>query len=470
MADLSRFFPGLGGPAVAATPPADIQQGDKGEGGAPGELPSLMSGLLNPMALLSPAAATAPPAPAFDNSSDQDGKALLAMLQAPASSAAPASGDATTRAAPASSGATAGVAGLAGGSTPSTTPAKAAKAPKGVALARGQATYEVGAVGAAARKQTKVTAITIYNTDAGYRAGRLIAVSSRYICYGVRGGSVRVIHQTTGQRLLQKGHTSSELADLCISGEGDACTLAAVAANGDLFVWAISIENMTEVKATELYRRDGGSHGYSRIVWHPSLPLLACAVSGDSASVSILGGFAEGHEPTCKQTAAKHTGTISGLAWVAGGAGGTGVGVASAGSDGKVIVCDGSGAVEVSFTPYQGEAVQSVLVAQPKGQVQPLIITGSSGNTCLKLWSADASKCLHTLTFTAPGGKTAAGPELLRATVDLDPLHDFVLVANTLTGPGDRYLNPKPYTLNSKPKNPARLFARRHTLTAPGDK
>jgi hypothetical protein len=397
MADLSRFFPGLGAPAVASTD----QQGDGGEGGAPGELPNLMTGLLNPMALLSPAAATAPPAPAVEKSSDQDGKSLLAMLQAPASS------DATTRAAPAIGGATAGVAGLVGGSTPSTTPAKAAKAPKGVALARGQATYEVGAVGAAARKQTKVTAITIYNTDAGYRAGRLIAVSSRYICYGVRGGSVRVIHQTTGQRLLQKGHTSCELADLCISGEGDACTLAAVAANGDLFVWAISIENMTEVKATELYRRDGGSHGYSRIVWHPSLNLLACAVSGDSASVSILGGFAEGQEPTCKQTAAKHSGTISGLAWVAGGAGGTGVGVASAGSDGKVIVCDASGAVEVSFTPYQGEAVQSVLVAQPKGQAQPLIITGSSGNTCLKLWSADASKCLHTLTFTAPGGKTA---------------------------------------------------------------
>ena len=51
-------------------------------------------------------------------------------------------------------------------------------------------------------------------TQIGYRAGRLIAVSSRYICYGVRGGSVRVIHQTTGQRLLQKGHTTSELADM----------------------------------------------------------------------------------------------------------------------------------------------------------------------------------------------------------------------------------------------------------------
>ena len=51
--------------------------------------------------------------------------------------------------------------------------------------------------------------------------------SPRYICYGVRGGSVRVIHQTTGQRLLQKGHTSVELTDLCIHGDGDECRLAA---------------------------------------------------------------------------------------------------------------------------------------------------------------------------------------------------------------------------------------------------
>ena len=97
------------------------------------------------------------------NFSDQDGQALLAMLSL-ASSAPPASSPAP-----------------AGNSAPSPALAKAAKAPKGVALAPGEATYEVGAVGAAARKQTKVTAITIYNTDPGYRAGRLIAVSSRYI-------------------------------------------------------------------------------------------------------------------------------------------------------------------------------------------------------------------------------------------------------------------------------------------------
>ena len=251
---------------------------------------AVQAGLLNPLALLSPTAAAG--GDSAPKSSDQNAAALLAMLQGAGGAPAEA---ASATAAPASS------------AVPGT-PSKAAKAPKGVTLARGEASYDIGAVAASGRKQTKVTAITIYNTDpgqrpnsllphqnifynlhgfssvrpalrravchtfltaclhdvavcmwvvyvggcvtcvcvgsAGYRAGRLIAVSPRYICYGVRGGSVRVIHQTTGQRLLQKGHTTSELADLCIYGEGDSCTLAAIAGNGDLFVWDISIENM----------------------------------------------------------------------------------------------------------------------------------------------------------------------------------------------------------------------------------
>jgi len=108
------------------------------------------AGLLNPLSLLSPAAAAG-----GDTSLEQNGAALLAMLQGAAPTAAPVAAQAPT-AAPSAAVAGGGVAG---------TPAK--KPPKGVTLARGEAAYEVGAVGANARKQTKVTAITIYNTDPG---------------------------------------------------------------------------------------------------------------------------------------------------------------------------------------------------------------------------------------------------------------------------------------------------------------
>lgn len=101
----------------------------------------MQAGLLNPMTLLSPtAAAGADSTPKF---ADQNGAALLAMLQGGAG-------------APATEGSA--VAG---------TPSKSGKAPKGVTLVRGEASYDIGAVVASGRKQTKVTAITIYNTDPG---------------------------------------------------------------------------------------------------------------------------------------------------------------------------------------------------------------------------------------------------------------------------------------------------------------
>ena len=366
------------------------------------------------MALLSPKEL---PSASGSAANGSDGNALLAMLQGGPSQGT--SAEAAT--AQMSNRPVAAPVGVAA----SATPGKAAKVPKGVTLARGDAVYEVGAVGASARKQTKVTAITIYNTDPGYRAGRLIAVSSRYICYGVRGGSIRVIHQTTGQRLLQKGHTTSELADLSISGEGDSCILAAVAGNGDLFVWEISIENMTEVKATELFRRDGGNHAFSRILWHPTLPHLATATGGNTPKVCIWKDFAEKANPTCQEMAAGHSDLITGLAWVPGSA----EGIASAGADGKVVVCSSSGEVQASFVPFGGEPVQAVLVAQPKGASAPLIVTGSANNSCIKMWDSTGTKCLHSVTFGNPGGEGArAAPEVFRATVDLDPYNDFVLV------------------------------------------
>ena len=125
MADLSRFFPGL----LGGTAPAPASE-EAPESSAPQSDPlatqqSATPGLLNPSALM------APPAPA----EQAGGATLLAMLQTPAPPVA--------AAAPASAPATAGA------SAPAPTPSKG-KAPQGVALARGEAVYEVGAVGASA--------------------------------------------------------------------------------------------------------------------------------------------------------------------------------------------------------------------------------------------------------------------------------------------------------------------------------
>ena len=52
----------------------------------------------------------------------------------------------------------------------------------------------------------EVTPITLYNTEAGYNLGKLIAVNNKYICYGIRGGMIRAINQTSVLRCLLRGH------------------------------------------------------------------------------------------------------------------------------------------------------------------------------------------------------------------------------------------------------------------------
>ena len=60
--------------------------------------------------------------------------------------------------------------------------------------------------------------------------------------------------QATGLRLLQKGHATSDLADVAVSGNADACLMAAVSAEGDLFIWELSLEDNTNVVAKEVLR------------------------------------------------------------------------------------------------------------------------------------------------------------------------------------------------------------------------
>jgi hypothetical protein len=38
---------------------------------------------------------------------------------------------------------------------------------------------------------------------------------------------------------VQKGHTTIELADIALSGDGDDCLLASLSKDGELFVWSL---------------------------------------------------------------------------------------------------------------------------------------------------------------------------------------------------------------------------------------
>lgn len=69
--------------------------------------------------------------------------------------------------------------------------------------------YDVDAVeeGREPTQQLEVNPITKYGSDPELLIGRQIAVNKHYVCYGLKGGNVRVLNLNTATRSLLRGHT-----------------------------------------------------------------------------------------------------------------------------------------------------------------------------------------------------------------------------------------------------------------------
>ena len=71
--------------------------------------------------------------------------------------------------------------------------------------------------------QLEVTPITKYGSDPQLVVGRQIAVNKIYICYGLKGGNIRVLNINTALRALFRGHSqvnnnnnNNKIYNLCI--------------------------------------------------------------------------------------------------------------------------------------------------------------------------------------------------------------------------------------------------------------
>lgn len=58
-----------------------------------------------------------------------------------------------------------------------------------------------------AQPQLEVSPITVYGSDPVLVVGRQIAVNKKYICYGLRAGTIRILNINTALRALLRGHT-----------------------------------------------------------------------------------------------------------------------------------------------------------------------------------------------------------------------------------------------------------------------
>ncbi|XVF33839.1 hypothetical protein REPUB_Repub18cG0006100 [Reevesia pubescens] len=113
------------------------------------------------------------------------------------------------------------------------------KLPKGRRLSGSQVAYDIDTrLSGEVQPQLEVTPITKYGSDPQLVLGRQIAVNKSYICYGLKGGSIRILNINTALRSLFRGHTQ-RITDMGFFAE-DVHLLASVSLEGRVFVWKIS--------------------------------------------------------------------------------------------------------------------------------------------------------------------------------------------------------------------------------------
>ncbi|OMP06965.1 hypothetical protein COLO4_07762 [Corchorus olitorius] len=113
------------------------------------------------------------------------------------------------------------------------------KVPRGRRLSGAQLTYDIDSrLSGEVQPQLEVTPITKYGSDPQLVVGRQIAVNKSYICYGLKGGNIRILNINTALRSLFRGHTQ-RVTDMAFFAE-DVHLLASVSLEGRVFVWKIS--------------------------------------------------------------------------------------------------------------------------------------------------------------------------------------------------------------------------------------
>jgi len=85
-----------------------------------------------------------------------------------------------------------------------------------------------------AQPQLEVSPITVYGSDPLLVLGRQIAVNKRYICYGLRQGTIRILNINTALRALLRGHTQ-RVTDMVFLSE-DQHLLASASVDGRIYV------------------------------------------------------------------------------------------------------------------------------------------------------------------------------------------------------------------------------------------
>ncbi|XVF70961.1 hypothetical protein PTKIN_Ptkin11bG0204300 [Pterospermum kingtungense] len=282
------------------------------------------------------------------------------------------------------------------------------KLPKGRRLSGAQVDYDIDTrLSGEVQPQLEVTPITKYGSDPQLVLGRQIAVNKSYICYGLKGGNVRILNMNTALRSLFRGHTQ-RVTDMAFFAE-DVHLLASVSLEGRVFVWKIS-EGPDEEDKPQITGRiviavqilGDKEYVHPRVCWHRHKQEVLVAAIGkhilriDAMKVGKTEVFsADAPSPLqCPidklidgiQLVGKHDGEVTDISmcqWMI-------TRLVSASTDGTIKIWDDRKAVPLTvLRPHDGQPVYSAtFLNAPHRPDHIILITGGPLNQEIKIWTS----------------------------------------------------------------------------------
>jgi len=337
------------------------------------------------------------------------------------------------------------------------------KLPKGRALRGEHVVYDVDVRrNGEAQPQLEVSPITVYTSDPVLLMGRQIAVNRRYICYGLRGGNIRILNVNTALRALLRGHTQ-RVTDMCFFGE-DVHLLASASADGRILVRKIVEGQYEDAKliisdqtllAIQIVGDWDSCHPH--VCWHSQIQdVLLVAIGKFVLTIDIgkvrqkasPGGFNVEQPIVCQvesplegvQVVGVHEEQVTDLAVPSFGSSC----VASASQDGTMRIWGyKTRSLLLSTVPHGREAVSAVaFLSAPHSPDHHAILTAGPLNRVLKLWASTSFpeesvsklktgtwRCIQTLEFQSSSAEGKLENAFFNQLV-VAPQASLILLAN----------------------------------------
>ncbi|CAH8384874.1 unnamed protein product [Eruca vesicaria subsp. sativa] len=278
------------------------------------------------------------------------------------------------------------------------------KLPRGRRLSGERAVYDVDVrLHGEIQPQLEVTPITKYGSDPQLVVGRQIAVNKIYICYGLKGGNIRVLNINTALRALFRGH-SQRVTDMAFFAQ-DVHLLASVSLDGKVFVWKISEGSEGDddpqitgkiALALQILGHEDTKH--PRVCWHSHKQEILVVSIGkhvlliDTTKVGRGEVFSAEAPVQCHldklidgvKIVGKHDGEVTDLSmcqWMI-------TRLVSSSVDGTVKIWQNFKAQPVAvLRPHDGHPVNSAtFVTSPERSDHVILITGGPLNREMKIW------------------------------------------------------------------------------------